>query len=326
MEAEQALKDKIVVTGGTGFLGSWVIRILINDFDVIALVRPSSNTYRISDLKNLTVAHLDESEWGGFIEKTKPHALLLFDWSGVQNIDRNSSIQRENLERWIEIASAAKRAGTALVIGVGSQAEVGPREDQILEDALDNPTNEYALAKVKARVALQELFRNSPTRLLWLRVFSTFGPMDSPSWLIPSMIDTFNEGKSFDLTAGDQQWSYLHSLDLARAVKMLLGVSEIRGIVNVGNESMTSIRNVAIQVASLMNSSAAINFGSVDYRDDQVMTLNPRCSKLESIGWVPVVSLQAGLIQTIEWFSRKKVRPLTLKNGEVFSDLLPLRP
>jgi UDP-glucose 4-epimerase len=326
MEAEQALKDKIVVTGGTGFLGSWVIRILINDFDVIALVRPSSNTYRISDLKNLTVAHRDESEWGGFIEKTKPHALLLFDWSGVQNIDRNSSIQRENLERWIEVASAAKRAGTALVIGVGSQAEVGPHEAQILEDEIDNPTNEYALAKVEARVALQEIFRNSPTRLLWLRVFSTYGPMDSPSWLIPSMIDTFNEGKSFDLTAGDQQWSYLHSLDLARAVKMLLGASEIGGIVNVGNESMTSIRNVAMEVASLMNTSAAVNFGWVDYRDDQVMTLNPRCSKLESIGWVPVVSLQAGLIQTIEWFSRKKVHPLTLKNGEVFSDSLPLRP
>ena len=320
------MKKKVVITGANGFLGSWVARTLINDYDLIAIVRPKSMTYRISDLQELILVRLDESKWGEFIESVKPDAVLLFDWSGVQNEEHNSFAQQENLERWHKVALAAKKAGTSLLIGIGSQAEVGPRNEVITEDIPDNPLTEYGLVKVQTRQVLQELLHDSKTRFLWLRVFSTYGPMDSPKWLIPSLIDAFNAEKNLPMTSGEQQWSFLHSLDLAHAVRMLMHESSLEGVVNVGNESLASVRDVALQIAFLMDKPIVPNFGEVSYREHQVMLLKPQCLKLTSIGWKPEVPLEAGLIQTIEWFSRKKLTTMTLENGQRFNDSLPPRP
>jgi UDP-glucose 4-epimerase len=320
------LRKKVVITGANGFLGSWVARRLVGDYDLIAVVRPNSNTYRISDLQDLLLIRLDESKWGELIESVKPDAVLLFDWSGVENGEHNSFIQRENLKRWQEVALAAQSAGTSIFIGVGSQAEVGPRNEAIPEDAADNPLTEYGLVKVQTRQVLQELLLGSGTRFLWLRVFSTYGPMDSPKWLIPSLIDAFNAEKNLPMTSGEQQWSFLHSLDLAHAVRMLMNESSLEGVVNVGNETLASVRDVALQIAFLMDKPTSPNFGEVSYRDHQVMLLKPQCLKLTSIGWKPLVPLEAGLIQTIEWFSRKKLQSMTLENGQRFNDSLPPRP
>ncbi len=326
MEAEQILKKRVLVTGASGFLGSWVVQNLLNDSEVIALVRPSSNVFRLSHLEGFNLVRLDVSEWGSFIRVAKPDALLLFDWDGVHNQDRNSQRQSGNLDRWVELARVAKEIGISLLVGVGSQAEVGPSQTVITEAAPDNPTTQYGAAKVVARQAIQEILAGSETRFLWVRIFSTYGPMDSPSWLIPSLIDTLNDGRSPDLTLGEQEWSYLHSLDFARAIRALLNDSNTAGVVNVGNETLTTVRDVCMRITSLMGSSISPRFGAIPYRDDQVMLLNPSCAKLKLLGWEPIVSMDAGLNQTIEWFSRKELSSMKLLDGNEFNFSLPLRP
>ena len=68
------------------------------------------------------------------------------------------------------------------------------------------------------------------TRFVWMRIFSTYGPLDTGAWLIPQTVDSLSLGKSMDLTKGEQEWSYLHAYDLARAFGAVVDNPAVAGV------------------------------------------------------------------------------------------------
>jgi len=316
---------KIVVTGASGFLGSWICRVLALNHEVIALVRPTSEVYRLSGIRKVSVVPRETPQWSEFIAEAKPDVLILAGWWGVGNQDRNEERQFENIETMKQLAFAARESGAKTVIGVGSQAELGPVENSITEDLPDNPTTKYGMAKAQARLALEEIFKESETRFVWMRIFSTYGPLDTGAWLIPQTVDSLSRGKSMDLTLGEQEWSYLHAYDLARAFEAVTENSSIAGVVNVGNPQTIILKDAVTKIAQIVGAEKLLNFGAVAYREDQVMKLQPVCETLTSNGWKPAVSFDSGVTQTIAWLKGQPANELVTFNGEKTTFELPAR-
>ena len=316
---------KIIVTGASGFLGSWICRVLAPNHEVIALVRPTSEVYRLSGIKKIGITPRETDEWADFIGQSKPDALILAGWWGVGNKDRNEERQFENIEAMKELAVAARAAGVNTVIGVGSQAELGPIENTITENMPDNPTTKYGMAKVQAREALEEIFKDSKTRFVWMRIFSTYGPLDTGAWLIPQTVDSLSRGKAMDLTKGEQEWSYLHAYDLARAFEAVVDSSSAAGTVSVGNSQTIFLKDAVIKIAQILGAERLLNFGAVAYREDQVMKLQPACETLISIGWKPIVTFDSGIAQTIAWLKGQSADELVCLDGKNTTFELPAR-
>lgn len=313
------------MTGGSGFLGSWICRILARDHEVIAVIRESSSSYRLSNINKMEIIRANPKEWPDLISQLTPAALILADWWGVASEERDNPLQFDNIDRMANLFASARDVGVSVVIGVGSQAELGPVAREILESQPDGPTTEYGRAKVEARKCLVDLARTSNVRLAWLRIFSTYGPLDEGRWLIPSMVESLARGDSFDLTSGEQEWSYLHAFDLALAFKFAIENSEISGIINVGNPTTISIRKVAEIISEYFHAPHLICFGAAPYRSDQVMRLQPICESLIASGWRPQVDFKNGIIETIDWLLKKPEKPLQLRGfvSQIFS--LPIR-
>ena len=316
---------RVVVTGSSGFLGSWICRVLAAHQEVTALVRTSSDTYRLQGIEGLQVERRESADWPAFISAEKPDALILADWWGVGNHERNDAHQFDNIERMERLAIAARDAGVRLVVGVGSQAELGPVSNRITEDLPDNPTTEYGKAKVAARKAAGHVLKGSATRFAWLRIFSTYGPSDTDTWLIPQLIDTLTKGEVMALTKGEQEWSYLHAFDLARAFEAVIENPSMSGVINVGNPTTIILKDAIHTIANKLSANHLLGFGTMDYRPDQVMKLEPACESLTAIGWKPVVSFENGIAQTIQWRHREVVEPLHCENGEAVAFKLPSR-
>ena len=317
---------RVVITGSSGFLGSWSCRVLSAKHEVTALIRPTSDAYWLNEIDGLKIERRESANWPDFILSEKPDVLILADWWGVGNRDRNDARQFDNIERMESLALSARDSGVGLVVGVGSQAELGPVSDRITEDLPDNPTTEYGKAKVAARLRLDSALKASATRCVWMRIFSTYGPTDSDTWLIPQLIDTLTKGEVMDLTKGEQEWSYLHAFDLARAFEAVIENQNISGVVNVGNPQTVTLKSAIQMIADQLGASNLLGFGKLDYRPDQVMKLEPACESLTSNGWKPVVSFANGIAQTIQWRHGDTLDPLVCDDGQkVVFNLSPRR-
>jgi nucleoside-diphosphate-sugar epimerase len=316
---------RVLVSGASGFLGSWIVRSLISDHEVCALVRKTSNLRNLELLEKLQIRFIESDFLGDFILESNFDVLIVNDWWGVGNEYRNHQNQFQNVDRILNLVCLAVDNGVKTIIGVGSQAELGPVLSDIADDEPDNPTTLYGEAKIRTRELIQKILLGSDIRFVWMRIFSTYGPLDEGSWFIPNTIMSLDQNIPMRMTKGEQEWSYLHAHDLGEAFKMVIGDSKIIGVVNVGNTQTIKISEVAAIIGRVLDRENLLEFGAIEYRPDQVMRLQPTCKKLTSLGWRPQISFEEGIKQTINWFQRSELLPIITEDGERLFFNLPER-
>lgn len=296
----------ILVLGASGFLGAWTVRSLrANGVPAVALVRPTSVVSRIEGL--IDVVRADESSWPQAIEDLRPSVVISLDWSGVGGEARNCASQQGNVARLQGLAEAAACAGASRFVGVGSQAEYGPRSVPIDEDQPPAPVTAYGRAKVAAAEATQAVCTEHGLDWVWARIFSTYGPLDHQYWLLPMVADALMAGETIDLTAGGQRWSYLYGPDAGMALATLATHPGAKDIINVGHPEAPRLRDTIEEFARYFSSTGALRFGGIPYAANQVMRLQPETGKLAALGWRPRVALEAGLAETAAWLQGKDV-------------------
>ena len=313
----------VLVFGASGFLGSWIVRILAKDHNVSCVVRPSSNLFNLQGISGIEIVVCEPKNWEHQILIQKPEVMILADWWGVGSSQRNDKNQHSNTSRHLQLAKAAVVANVNRIIGVGSQAELGQVNDLISETLGDNPTTEYAKAKIGTRIGIQRIVKGSETKFNWIRIFSTYGPLDIGNWLIPNAIRNLGNGLDFDMTLGEQNWSYLHCYDLAKAFQKVIESDIQGGIINAGNPETAKIKDVARLIKQKLESAGALNFGAVAYRADQVMNLKVKSETLLGLGWCPEILIDQGIEQTIDWLCGRPEKPLFNKANQAIFFQIP---
>ena len=301
----------VLLTGASGFVGSYVLAKLLEDgHQVAVLLRPQSNRWRIKPLlekcvvmeQNLESIHLVQEAVTAFA----PEALIHTAWYGVTHDQRNNPDQiNRNLILLNHLFYVAQTAGVKTIIGFGSQAEYGPVNRIINEQQPTHPTTLYGVAKLAAYHLLDVLCAQHNIRFVWHRLFSAYGPKDAPSWFIPFLIRKLMNHEEPELTAGTQLWDFIFVEDVAKAVMDTLN-SQASGIFNLGSGKAYPIKTIAELIANYINPQISLGFGKMSFRQDQVMHLEADISRLnKQVGWRPKMSLTEGLKQTMDWYKNE---------------------
>lgn len=251
----------VLVTGGTGFLGSALINELVQHGDnVTALVRPDS--IRLNNLKKFS---------GIKIIQTELHEDFLLDdnnydifyhlaWEGERD---NYCAQYKNIEIALNCIKYAAKYGCKRFICTGSQAEYGETDQIITEETPVNPVTSYGSAKVAAFYLSRDLARHYHMQYIWVRVFSVYGDNDNANTLYAQLSEAFRTSKKYTLsTDGKHIWNYLHKTDAARALRLLCSPNVGEGIYNLASKYSKPLCEYVDIMRQSIDPSAEIIFGN----------------------------------------------------------------
>ncbi|BBI36130.1 NAD-dependent epimerase/dehydratase family protein [Cohnella abietis] len=308
--------SRVVVTGGTGFIGSKLCEELLSrGVTVYAVVRSnSSQRTRLLNHSGLIIVEGDLNnviQWSTELKRVQGGFDVFYHlaWEGVGNKYRNDQIQINNLNSLLETIKLAKELGCSQWIGTGSQAEYGPLNEIIQEEAPNKPTTLYGATKVAGGNMSAILGRELGIPCQWVRIFSTYGPGDSGGWMLIDVIGQLLDGVTPKLTLGEQLWDYLHVQDAAEALIALAESAPVdSNTYNLGSGSSQTIRAIVETVRDIIDPDIPLCFGDIPYRPDQVMHLEANVDKLrEQTGWKPKIDLKNGLNQTVEYIRNSRL-------------------
>lgn len=292
---------RVFLTGATGFLGSHALdALLAAGHEVSALIRPGSDPWRVAHASGYRPVHgvIDGIE--ASLAEIRPEVVVHCAWGGVENAHRNDAAQLANVTDAATLVAAAKAVGARKFVGLGSQAEYGPRQATLSEAEPTTPTTLYGATKLAACHVTRVLCETNGLEWAWIRVFSSYGPRDNPSWLVPYLVATLRRREEPALTAAEQEWDYVYGPDAARAIVAVAERGD--GLYNLGSGTATPLRRVVEAVRDAVDPALPLGFGKVPYRPDQVMYLRADTSRLRALGWTPQMALDQGLRETARWF------------------------
>jgi UDP-glucuronate decarboxylase len=303
---------KILVTGGAGFLGSYLCEKLLElEHEVLCV----DNFYTGS---KANIAHLTNNPNFEFLrhDVTLP---LYVEVEGVFNFACPASpvkyqldpvqTMKTNVLGAINMLGLAKRnkarilqASTSEIYG---DPKVSPQGEQYWGNV--NPIGArscYDEGKRSAETLFMDYLRqyNLDTRIV--RIFNTYGPRmsDSDGRVVSNFITQSLRDQPITIFGdGKQTRSFCYVDDLISGIVKLFFADNPQGPINLGNPEPIDMASLAGEIIGLTNSNSPISFKPLP-QDDPVDRLPDITKAKEILGWAPFIDRETGLKKTIEYF------------------------
>jgi nucleoside-diphosphate-sugar epimerase len=145
------------------------------------------------------------------------------------------------------------------------------------------------------------------------RIFRTYGPRMPlfDGQLIPDFIINALDGKDLVMYGGRQfRTSLVYISDMIDGLQRIMGATEYKGPINLGSDVDLSLEEVANQIIEMTDSSSQIIEGeNFEFLSELAL---PRIDRAKELGWFPLMRLEDGLRQTIEYMKANKLLLMNL--------------
>ena len=314
---------KIYIAGHRGMVGSSLISYF-----------KKYNINKLIYLEKKKLDLLDKKKVENFIKNNKPD--IIINCAGrVGGILANSTYPveflNENIEIQLNLINAAYKNKINHLINLGSSC-IYPnnfskpiKEEYLLTSSLEKTNEAYALAKIIGLKSCEFYNSQYQTSYLTLMPCNLYGPNDNfhskNSHFIPALIKKFVDSKKNNKSSveiwgsGKPKREIMHVDGLAYAItfiiykklirdKSLLRLIKKNSLINVGSGQELTIKQFANIIKKITKSNKKLKFNRKypDGTKRKILDL----TRIKKLGWAPKVSLRSGLIDTINWYKKKR--------------------
>jgi nucleoside-diphosphate-sugar epimerase len=293
--------SRILLTGGSGFIGQHVIpKLLAMGFDVHAVGRRAPDhpgvTFHQADLLNHT-------EMDTAVRGVRATHLLHLAWNVGPGFWTSPANQDWTAASLVLLRAFTEAGGTRALFA-GTCAEYSWTGKGRLNETTTElvPATLYGTAKDSLRRQASAYAQSNPVSIAWGRIFFLYGPGEKRGRLVRDAIDALHDGRVFATTAGHQKRDYIHVDDAAAALAALLA-SDVSGAVNIGTGTAVTVRSVLEELGREIGKPELFQFGALPTPASDPPLIEASVDRLRhEIGFTPRYSLAEGLAQTVQWY------------------------
>ena len=304
-------RQRILLTGATGFIGRQVAPLLVQaGYEVHALARTSpvrlpgcgSVIWHECDLFD---SHAVDAAVGQIQASHLVHLAWYAEhgkfWSASENLDCVAASLR--------LARSFVRSGGQRIVATGTCAEYDWTTGASLheDDTPLKPKTLYGRSKASLFETLAPWAAAGGVSLAWARLFFLYGPGEDSRRLVPSLAQPLARGDVATCRFGNHLRDFLHVRDVASALVAILE-SQVTGAFNVASGRATRLGEVSYLLARELNAASQLRIDALPPTLDNPAALVADVTRLQrEVGWSPQIELGTGLAEA----ARDWVRPVS---------------
>ena len=307
----------IIVTGGTGFIGNHICRELLKQGHVVICIDNNftGSLSNIADIyenprfeylnHDITIPiYFDSKKIDQIYHLACPASPKAYQYDPIKTI-------KTSILGTINVLGIAKRHSSRVLLSSTSEIYGDPKISPQIEEYWGNVNpigirSCYDEGKRLAETLMIEYHRKHHIEIRIARIFNTYGPKmaHDDGRVVSNFINQCLQNDDITIYGnGSQTRSFCYVDDTVFGLIKLMNVTSTNGPINIGNPHEITVTDLAEKVIELMPSSQSM----IVYKDlpsDDPMKRKPDITKAKQLlGWEPLVSLENGLLRTIEYFT-----------------------
>jgi len=351
---------KIFVTGGAGFIGSAVIRYLINNtFDEVVNIDKLTYAGNLESLASVSdneryhfeqVDICDASRIDELFAKYKPDGVMhLAAESHVdRSIDGPAAFIETNIigtytlleaarKYWLTLDDAGKTNFRFHHISTDEVYGSLGKEGLFTEESRYEPNSPYSASKASSDHLVRAWHATYGLPIIITNCSNNYGPYQFPEKLIPLMILNAIEGKALPIYGkGDQIRDWLYVDDHARALYKVVTEGAVGETYNIGGHNEKTNLEVVHTLCSILDELVPNHPGGINKYSELITHVADRpghdlryaidsTKTKQQLGWIPDETFETGIRKTVEWYLANAEWCQHVKDGSYQGERLGLR-
>ena len=227
---------KILISGGSGFIGKNLINHLVEKNKDMMLVGRNLDFISNSNIKKIFIDLNNPNFNYEEIINYNPNVFLHLAWEGLP--DHSEEISKRNYYNSMRIfKTIIGSTNCSKIISTGSCWEYndGSMRGECREDVKINPKTPFSIYKNKIFKEVYEMSQKNNITFNWLRLFYVYGYGQKKTSIIPMLIDSIKNKKKLNINYPSNINDYINVIDVSKIIELFISKDITSGIYNLGS-------------------------------------------------------------------------------------------